>query len=101
MAGLAITFGSGAQTNNIQDFNNAACIMSIGSNTTAAHPIIGFTVKQAVQRGTKLIVINSPQNPFQAGRVERGTRSNVRPVKWGLGPMAPAGSGAEPHGVRL
>ncbi len=58
MAGLAITFGSGAQTNNIQDFANAACIMSIGSNTTTAHPIIGFAVKQAVQRGTKLIVIN-------------------------------------------
>lgn len=32
--------------------------MSIGSNTTATHPIIGFGVKQAVQRGTKLIVAN-------------------------------------------
>ena len=58
MAGLAITFGSGAQTNNIKDFANAACIMSIGSNTTAAHPVIGFQVKQAVQKGTKLIVVN-------------------------------------------
>ncbi|MBN1191148.1 MAG: molybdopterin-dependent oxidoreductase [Dehalococcoidales bacterium] len=58
MAGLAITFGSGAQTNYIRDFANASCIMSIGSNTTAAHPVIGFTVKQAVLNGTKLIVIN-------------------------------------------
>jgi formate dehydrogenase (NADP+) alpha subunit len=58
VAGLAITFGSGAQTNNIKDFSNANCIISIGSNTTAAHPIIGFQVKQATQRGTKLIVIN-------------------------------------------
>jgi formate dehydrogenase (NADP+) alpha subunit len=58
VAGLAITFGSGAQTNNIQDFANAACIMAIGSNTTTAHPVIGFAVKQAVQRGTKLIVVN-------------------------------------------
>ena len=32
--------------------------MSIGSNTTAAHPIIGFEVKEAVRRGTKLIVVN-------------------------------------------
>ena len=58
MAGLAITFGSGAMTNNVKDIGNAACIMSIGSNTTAAHPIIGFEVKQAVRKGTKLIVIN-------------------------------------------
>jgi formate dehydrogenase alpha subunit len=58
VAGLAITFGSGAQTNNIKDFANAACIIAIGSNTTAAHPIIGFQVKQAAQKGTKLIVIN-------------------------------------------
>jgi formate dehydrogenase (NADP+) alpha subunit len=58
VAGLAITFGSGAQTNNIKDFANAACILSIGSNTTAAHPIIGFQVKQAILKGTKLIFIN-------------------------------------------
>ena len=32
--------------------------MSIGSNTTESHPIIGFEVKQAVQRGVKLIVVN-------------------------------------------
>lgn len=58
MAGLAITFGSGAMTNNIKDIGNSACIVSIGSNTTAAHPIIGFEVKRAVRKGTKLIVIN-------------------------------------------
>jgi len=58
LAGLANTFGSGAMTNNIEDLDNTACIMSIGSNTTAAHPIIGFKVKQAAQRGAKLIVVN-------------------------------------------
>ncbi|MBN1368314.1 MAG: molybdopterin-dependent oxidoreductase [Dehalococcoidales bacterium] len=58
MAGLATTFGSGAMTNNVKDIGNAACILSIGSNTTAAHPIIGFEVKQAVRRGAKLIVVN-------------------------------------------
>jgi predicted molibdopterin-dependent oxidoreductase YjgC len=45
-------------TNNVKDIGNAACILSIGSNTTAAHPVIGFVVKQAVKRGTKLIVVN-------------------------------------------
>ena len=58
MAGLATTFGSGAMTNSIGDIAEAACIMSIGSNTTETHPVIGFEVKQAVRRGTKLIVAN-------------------------------------------
>ena len=58
MAGLATTFGSGAQTNYINDFMNASCIMAVGTNTTSAHPIIGFKVKQAVNNGSKLIVIN-------------------------------------------
>jgi formate dehydrogenase (NADP+) alpha subunit len=58
VAGLAISFGSGAQTNYIEDIGNATCILAIGTNTTSAHPVIGFKVKQAVKNGTKLIVIN-------------------------------------------
>ena len=45
-------------TNSIEDISKAACIISIGSNTTSAHPVIGFRVKQAVQNGARLIVIN-------------------------------------------
>jgi formate dehydrogenase alpha subunit len=58
VAGLAITFGSGAMTNNIADFANAACIMAIGTNATHAHPIIGLEFKQAAHRGAKIIVVN-------------------------------------------
>ncbi len=58
MAGLATTLGSGAMTNPIRDIGQAGCILSIGSNTTASHPIIGLRVKEAVRRGAKLIVIN-------------------------------------------
>jgi len=58
VAGLAISFGSGAMTNNVKDINNAKCILAIGTNTTSAHPVIGFQVKQAVRQGTKLIVVN-------------------------------------------
>jgi formate dehydrogenase alpha subunit len=58
VAGLATTFGSGAMTNSINDIGNAACIFSIGSNTTAAHPIIALEVNKAVARGSKLIVAN-------------------------------------------
>ena len=58
MAGLVTTFGSGAMTNSINDIGEAACILAIGTNTTEAHPIIGFNIKKAVRRGTKLIVAN-------------------------------------------
>jgi len=61
VAGLATTFGSGAMTNSNNDIMDAACIMAIGSNTTETHPVIGFNVKKAVRRGTKLIVINPRQ----------------------------------------
>jgi formate dehydrogenase alpha subunit len=45
-------------TNSINDIGDAACILAIGTNTTEAHPIIGFNMKKAVRRGTKLIVAN-------------------------------------------
>jgi len=58
VAGLATTFGSGAMTNSIGDIKDSACFLVIGSNTTEAHPVIGFEIKRAVRRGTKLIVAN-------------------------------------------
>jgi formate dehydrogenase alpha subunit len=58
VAGLRQSFGSGAMTNSNNDIGEAACIMSIGSNTTESHPIIGFNVKKAVRRGARLIVAN-------------------------------------------
>lgn len=58
VAGLARTFGSGAMTNSNEEFKHAATIFSIGSNTTAAHPIIGLNIKKAKRNGAKLIIAN-------------------------------------------
>jgi formate dehydrogenase alpha subunit len=58
VAGLVTTFGSGAMTNSISDIGDAQTILAIGTNTTSAHPVIGFEVKKAVRKGTKLIVAN-------------------------------------------
>ncbi len=59
VAGLAESLGSGAMTNNLQDIHKADAILVIGSDTTAAHPIIGNKIKQAVKfHNTKLIVID-------------------------------------------
>lgn len=59
MAGLAATLGSGAMTNDIAGIKNADVILIIGSDTSAAHPVIAARIKQAVRFGTtKLIVID-------------------------------------------
>ncbi len=42
-------------TNAISEIGQAACIFIIGSNPTAAHPIIGRQITRAVKQGTKLI----------------------------------------------
>jgi formate dehydrogenase alpha subunit len=58
VAGLVQTLGSGAMTNSNEEFKNAATIFSIGSNTTAAHPVIGLNIKKARRHGARIIVAN-------------------------------------------
>lgn len=46
-------------TNTIYDITHESdCILLIGSNPEAAHPVIGMQVRQAVQNGTRLIVVD-------------------------------------------
>ena len=42
----------------IEEMAEAACILAIGTNTTAAHPVLSLEVKEAVRRGATLIVAN-------------------------------------------
>lgn len=58
MAGLATSFGSGAMTNSISEIAEAELLFLIGTNTTEAHPVIGYKIRQAARRGTKLIVVD-------------------------------------------
>ncbi|MCD4828438.1 MAG: formate dehydrogenase subunit alpha [Candidatus Cloacimonetes bacterium] len=59
VAGLAASFGSGAMTNNIAGIKEANVILVIGSDTTAAHPVLAAYMKQGIREGrTKLIVID-------------------------------------------
>jgi formate dehydrogenase alpha subunit len=59
VAGLAVSFGSGAMTNSIDELEYTDLILATGTNTTENHPVIGMKVKRAVkQHGTKLIVID-------------------------------------------
>ena len=61
MAGLAAAFGSGAMTNGIAEIEDAGCILVIGSNTTACHPLVARRILRAKDRGAKLIVAD-PRN---------------------------------------
>jgi formate dehydrogenase alpha subunit len=57
IAGLISSFGSGAMTNSIAELADPACLFIIGSNSSAAHPIIANNfIKKALQRGAALIV---------------------------------------------
>ena len=50
-------------TNSISEIKDAKCILAIGTNTTATHPIIGLRVKKAKRNGAKLIVANPRKIP--------------------------------------
>ena len=43
-------------TNSIDEFLDADVIFIVGSNTTENHPVIGAKVRQARDRGAKIIV---------------------------------------------
>ena len=59
VTGLVKTFGSGAMTNGINEFNHSDVVLITGSNTTSQHPILGSNIIRAVKNhGTKLIVID-------------------------------------------
>lgn len=51
-------------TNSIAEVVDADAIIVIGSNTTEAHPVIGAQIRQAVQRGAKLIVAEPREIPL-------------------------------------
>lgn len=58
MAGLAVTFGSGAMTNSIAEIEDSQVVLVSGSNTTETHPQIARRIYDAVDKGAKLIVID-------------------------------------------
>jgi len=56
VAGLVRAFGSGAMTNSIDEIKDAACIFAIGSNAPEAHPLIGWRILTAKDKGARIIV---------------------------------------------
>ncbi|HQP71721.1 MAG TPA: molybdopterin-dependent oxidoreductase, partial [Methanoculleus sp.] len=56
VAGLSLSFGSGAATNPFEDVLNADVIFMIGANTIEAHPLVGRRIVQAKKAGKTIIV---------------------------------------------
>ena len=51
--------GSGATSNSYEDYDNAGCLMVVGTDTGANHPVIASRLRRAIDdHGARLIVIN-------------------------------------------
>lgn len=64
VTGLLYSFGSGAMTNTIPEFDDSDCILVTGSNTLEAHPIIGSRILRAMDKGAKVIVVDPRDTPL-------------------------------------
>lgn len=61
VAGLAASFGSGAMTNSIEDFEKAELYLITGSNTTEQHPLIGNRMVKRLQKGQAIAIVVDPR----------------------------------------
>lgn len=83
VVGLAATFGSGAMTNSINEFEDAQVFLVTGSDTTAQHPLIGSRIVNAVKdKGTKLIVIDPREIELAKYAVIHARQRNGTDVAW-------------------
>jgi formate dehydrogenase alpha subunit len=83
VVGLAATFGSGAMTNSISEFEEAELVLITGSDTTAQHPLIGSRIINAVKdKGAKLIVIDPREIELAKYAVIHARQKNGTDVAW-------------------
>jgi formate dehydrogenase alpha subunit len=56
---MLMQLGSGATSNSYEDYDNASCLMVVGTDTSSNHPVIASRLRRAIdERGTRLIVVN-------------------------------------------
>jgi formate dehydrogenase alpha subunit len=55
---MLTSMGSGATSNSYQDYEEAGCLMVVGADASANHPVIAIRLRKAVSRGARLIVVN-------------------------------------------
>jgi formate dehydrogenase alpha subunit len=88
VAGLAVTFGSGAMTNSINEFEEADCFLITGSDTTAQHPLIGSRIINSVlDRGAKLLIVDPRKIELSKYATIHMQQKNGTDVAWINGMM--------------
>jgi formate dehydrogenase alpha subunit len=55
---MLVSMGSGATSNSYVDYEQAGCLMVVGADASANHPVIAIRFRRAVQRGARLVVVN-------------------------------------------
>jgi len=63
VAGLSLSFGSGAATNPFEDVLNSDFILIWGSNPVEAHPLAGRRIAQAKLKGIPIMVVDPRYSP--------------------------------------
>ena len=63
VAGLSLSFGSGAATNPFEDVLNSDLLLIWGSNAVEAHPLAGRRIVQAKKKGIPIIVVDPRYSP--------------------------------------
>ncbi|HVN65340.1 MAG TPA: formate dehydrogenase subunit alpha [Methanomicrobiales archaeon] len=63
VAGLSLSFGSGAATNPFEDVLNSDFILIWGSNAIEAHPLAGRRIVQAKKKGIPIMVVDPRYSP--------------------------------------
>ncbi len=59
VATMRMALGSGATSNSYVDYEEAGCLMVIGSDASSNHPVVAARMRRAVvERGARLVVIN-------------------------------------------
>jgi formate dehydrogenase alpha subunit len=52
------SMGSGATSNSYIDYEQAGCLMIVGADASANHPVIAIRFRRAMSRGARIIVVN-------------------------------------------
>src|SRR5262245_26664709 len=55
---MLVSMGSGATSNSYVDYENAGCLMIVGADASANHPVIAIRFRRAMRRGARIIVVN-------------------------------------------
>jgi formate dehydrogenase alpha subunit len=55
---MLVSMGSGATSNSYVDYERAGCLMIVGADASANHPVIAIRFRRAMTHGARIIVIN-------------------------------------------